>query len=140
MFSLLLYFGNTLNGRASSPYDPDRLSREISLGIPSCGMQEFALEIVQPFNLRPLPIIQETGSIDQYMSPILRSLAIDINVDFPDPFLFIPSRTDNLRLKCNVLVKIILVCKVLEILHAKHQLCPSPPSYKHTFRISGAAA
>jgi hypothetical protein len=85
---------------------------------PRRTVDEVAVEGMQPWNVWPLPIIQDATPVDQNMTLIFYSLVRFqiMDLDFPNSLLLIPNRFRDAMAQLDVLVELVLVRDALEIL------------------------
>lgn len=85
--------------------ETDVLALQVGCGVPCCTVQECALVVLQAGNCRPFPGVENTRSIDEYMTSSCDSLlsgSVKCS-DVPHGLLLVPSGVDHSVLKLNVL-------------------------------------
>lgn len=91
--------------------------QRISLFI-RCRMQQLALEVTNPRNVGPFPIIQDTARIYEKLGTVVCSLTGLEIIDFqaPDSSFIVPDRAVNAVAQFDVFVdKVVVLFDVLEI-------------------------
>ena len=80
-------------------------------------MQQRALVLLNAWNSGPLPVIQNTGRIDENVAVIRnRSVTCEVlDMHIVPALLFIPVRARHLVLRLDILVQSILPRKVVEV-------------------------
>jgi hypothetical protein len=80
-------------------------------------MEKCALVLIQPQNGRPLPVVQNTGYVDEDIALIIHHLVtLQILDMYTIPsLLIVPCCTENLMLRLHVLVQTEFACKVIEV-------------------------
>lgn len=83
----------------------DVLASQVGRGVPCCTVQELALVILQAGNCRPSPGVENTRSINEYMTSSRDSLLSDSveGSDMPHGLLLVPFGVDHGVLKLDVL-------------------------------------
>jgi hypothetical protein len=107
-----------LDASAAIADDSDSLVFEVDSLIPLRGMKQWSLEVMQSFDLGPLPLVQNTSSIDKNMAPIRVAFLRQLILNFDDPiaFVIIPFRLDKSRVELDVVLASVFVREVLEVL------------------------
>lgn len=81
-------------------------------------MHEVALEGVEPFDLWPLPRVQQARSVDKKVAPVLKDILwVLVAPDGDDPVagLSVPTGSDDLVAELEVLSQAVLVHDVLHV-------------------------
>lgn len=80
-------------------------------------MRQSAFEVVEPFNLRPLPLVDDSGAIDKHVAgsgerrPILPG-----QVDLPVSFFLVPRGGGNRGVELDILLHAVLAGKLDKVL------------------------
>lgn len=93
-------------------------TREVNLIVPVRSMQKCALVLVESWDGRPLPIVEDAGRVDENITVIRNGhITIQIlNVYVVSASLFAPVCADDLMLRLDILVQAILPREVIEVL------------------------
>jgi hypothetical protein len=73
-------------------YEPDILSRQVKVLVPSCAVNKRSLEILKTWDYWPSPSIRDGPSVDQYITRVVEGLS-HLSFDFHVPLalLVVPS-------------------------------------------------
>jgi hypothetical protein len=71
---------------------------------------------MQPINARPLPFVQETRAIYQYVTPVGQDLAIMLNFHLILSLVVVPGCTDDFVVEFDVLPEFVFLTEVHEVL------------------------
>lgn len=86
--------------------------------IPLRGMQERSLERLEPRDSRPLPVIQETGAVDQKVAPVFngRPARLIEDLNLPHALVFEPLRVGDDVLRLDVVFELLVFRRLQKIL------------------------
>lgn len=92
--------------------------RNIIAVVPIGAMDQASLELVQARDTWPLPSVQWTTGIDEYVDRVGQALLVGEVFELDAPFTlgFIPHGRCDLSLGAHILIQIVLCGKVLEVL------------------------
>lgn len=104
-------------GRSRAQYS-DSFPINVVLGTPSRTVNKVTFEGVESRNIRPLPVVQDTRSVDKNMAVILNHPAglQNTDSDSPDSFFLVPYCLADVVLQLDVSIELILACNSLKIL------------------------
>lgn len=95
----------------------DVAASQVDVVVPIRSVQKRALVLVDARNRRPLPVVQDTRSIDKNIAMIIHNLSalkiLDLHI--VSALLLVPRRAANLVPRLNILVQPILSRKVIEV-------------------------
>jgi len=121
----LLQLWDNLNRCGAGADNTNSLAREVHGVIPVRRVHQRALEVVETFDLWPLPVIQDSGPVDDNVRPILGDLSshrvLECNV--PDCFLGVPNRLDQLRVQLDILLGSMALDEAFEVLLDLGSIC-----------------
>lgn len=114
----LLQLWDNLNRCGAGADNTNSLAHEVHRVIPVSRVHQRALEVMETFDLWPLPVIQDSGPVDDNVRPILgdRSGRRVLEGNVPDCFLGIPNRFDQLRVQLDILLGSMALDEAFEIL------------------------
>lgn len=82
---LVVDIGKDLDGAASSSNQGDFFTREVVAFRIACRMNEFAFEVMETIDCRPLPFIENPSAIDNKVNPVFELLACNEIYDGDSP-------------------------------------------------------
>ena len=65
-----------LDGAAAQSDDTDFLVFEVVIFVPACRMHDFALEIPEPIDIRPLLVVEQATSTDEHVTGVFYHASI----------------------------------------------------------------
>jgi hypothetical protein len=78
-------------------------------------MQELAFVTVDPFDLRPLPFVENARAVDKYIRCIFNDSSILVDSDLPLPGCLIPNGISYPGAKMNFLIEAVLIRCSLDV-------------------------